>query len=211
MIVWVFGTSSDFGQAMVSEFEQHVTEVHTFGRSNVNYKDPKSFIDAKVNDLKLPDVVVFNTNIGVPFEMNRPIHKQNIDTQKLIFGEWFHNSLDLNFFKVYLFDWLISNGFKGQICHITSQVARDQYPDLKDLLQYKMLRALDYQIIQTQRQYGIDSYGMCPAQLEDITKWAKYMSNLILDKNKEKTWLYGIVKDSNTMTYMTYPSDGLYD
>jgi hypothetical protein len=211
MIVWVFGTSSDFGQVMLSEFEKHATEVHAFGRSNLDYKDPKSFIDSKASELEIPDTVVFNINVGTPFEMSRPIHIQNQNTQKLIFREWFDNSLDTNFFKVYLFDWLINNGFKGQICHITSQVARDQYPDLKDLLQYKMLRALDYQIIQTQRQYGIDSYGMCPAQLEDITKWAKYMSNLILDKNKEKTWLYGIVKDSNTMTYMTYPSDGLYD
>lgn len=211
MIVWVFGTSSEFGQVMLSEFEKHCTEVHAFGRSNVDYKDPKSFIDSMASDFKIPDTVVFNINVGVPFEMNRPIHLQNVDTQKLIFGEWFHNSLDTNFFKVYLFDWLINNGFKGQICHITSQVARDQNPVDKDLLQYKMLRALDYQIIQTQRHYGIDSYGMCPAQLEDITKWAKYMSNLILDKNKEKTWLYGIVKDSNTMTYITYPSDGLYD
>lgn len=211
MIVWVFGTSSDFGQAMVSEFEQHVTEVHTFGRSNVNYKDPKSFIDLKASNLKIPDIVVFNINIGMPFEMNRPIHTQNVDTQKLIFGEWFHNSLDTNFFKVYLFDWLISNKFKGQICHITSQIARDQHPEVKDLLQYKMLRALDYQILQTQRQYGIDSYGMCPAQFEDTFQWPKYMANLILDKNKEKSWLYGIVKDDNKMGYITYPSDGLYD
>jgi hypothetical protein len=110
-----------------------------------------------------------------------------------------------------LFDWLISNKFKGQICHITSQIARDQHPEVKDLLQYKMLRALDYQILQTQRQYGIDSYGMCPAQLEDIFQWSKYMANLILDKNKEKSWLYGIVKDNNKMGYITYPSDGLYD
>lgn len=212
MIVWIFGTSSDFGQVMVSEFGQHATKVHAFGRSNVNYKDPKSFIDSKSNELKIPDIVIFNTNIGTPFEMNRPIHLQNIDTQKLIFAEWFHNSLDLNFFKIYLFDWLINNGFKGQICHITSQIARDQNPADKDLLQYKMLRALDYQIIQTQRQYGIDSYGVCPAQLEDIIQWAKYITNLILDKNKEKSWLYGIAKNDNgTMTYIPYPSDGIYD
>ena len=211
MIVWVFGTSSDFGQVMLSEFEQHATEVHAFGRSNVNYKDPKSFVDSKASELEIPDTVVFNINVGVPFEMNRPIHTQDVDTQKLIFGEWFHNSLDTNFFKVYLFDWLISNGFKGQICHITSQVARDQYPELKDLLQYKMLRSLDYQIIQTQKQYGINAYGMCPANIQDSVEWPKYMANLILDKDKETSWLYGIVRDDGVMGYISYPSEGLYD
>ena len=211
MIVWVFGTSSDFGQVMLSEFEQHATEVHAFGRSNVNYKDPKSFVDSKASELEIPDTVVFNINIGVPFEMNRPIHTQDVDAQKLIFGEWFHNSLDTNFFKVYLFDWLINNGFKGQICHITSQVARDQYPELKDLLQYKMLRALDYQIIQTQRQYGITSYGMCPGDIKDNVEWPKFMSNLILDNTKVKSWLYGIFKDDGEIDYIHYPSEGLYD
>ncbi len=211
MIVWVFGTSSDFGQVMLSEFEKHATEVHAFGRGNLDYKDPKSFIDSKASELEIPDTVVFNINVGTPFEMSRPIHIQNQNTQKLIFREWFDNSLDTNFFKVYLFDWLINNGFKGQICHITSQVARDQYPDLKDLLQYKMLRALDYQIIQTQKQYGINSYGMCPAQIKDNIEWPKYMPKLVLDNDKENTWLYGIIRDDDKMDYITYPSEGLYD
>ncbi len=74
-----------------------------------------------------------------------------------------------------------------------------------------MLRALDYQIIQTQKQYGINSYGMCPAQIKDNIEWPKYMAKLILDNDKENTWLYGIIRDDDKMDYITYPSEGLYD
>jgi len=74
-----------------------------------------------------------------------------------------------------------------------------------------MLRSLDYQIIQTQKQYGINSYGMCPAHIQDSTEWPKYMANLILDQDKETSWLYGVIKDDGVMGYISYPSEGLYD
>jgi hypothetical protein len=52
---------------------------------------------------------------------------------------------------------------------------------------------------------------MCPAQIKDNIEWPKYMAKLVLDNDKENTWLYGIIRDDDKMDYITYPSEGLYD
>ena len=74
----------------------------------------------------------------------------------------------------------------------------------------KMQRALDYQIIQNERAHGINSYGICPANIQDNVEWPKYIAKLICDKNKNASWLYGIIKDKD-LDYIYYPSEGLYD
>ena len=116
----------------------------------------------------------------------------------------------VNFFKIFLFDWLLSKNFNGEIAHITSQIAKDTNPEYKNLLNYKMQRALDYQIIQNERAHSINSYGICPANIQDNVEWPKYIAKLICDKNKNASWLYGIIKDKD-LDYIYYPSEGLYD
>tara|TARA_B100000900_G_scaffold232247_1_gene197252 strand:+ start:1705 stop:2355 length:651 start_codon:yes stop_codon:yes gene_type:complete len=210
MNIWLFGKSSEFSQHMTSQWQKSNYNVIEFGRENINYSNPELFIE-QAEKISFPDYVVFNVNVGVPFELNSPIHKQNVNTQKLIFGEWFQNNLDINFFKVYIFDWLLDNNFKGEVAHITSQIAKDTNPDYKNLLNYKMQRALDYQIIQNQRAYGINSYGICPASIQDSVGWPKYIASLITNSNKDKSWLYGIIKDEKEINYISYPPEGLYD
>ena len=210
MNIWLFGKSSEFSQHMTSQWQKSNFNVIEFGRENINYSNPELFIE-QAEKISFPDYVVFNVNVGVPFELNSPIHKQNVNTQKLIFGEWFQNNLDINFFKVYIFDWLLDNNFKGEVAHITSQIAKDTNPDYKNLLNYKMQRALDYQIIQNQRAYGINSYGICPASIQDSVGWPKYIASLITNSNKDKSWLYGIIKDEKEINYISYPPEGLYD
>ncbi len=210
MNIWLFGKSSEFSQHMTSQWQKSNYNVIEFGRENINYSNPELFIE-QAEKISFPDYVVFNVNVGVPFELNSPIHKQNVNTQKLIFGEWFQNNLDINFFKVYIFDWLLDNNFKGEVAHITSQIAKDTNPDYKNLLNYKMQRALDYQIIQNQRAYGINSYGICPASIQDSVGWPKYIASLITNSDKDKSWLYGIIKDEKEINYISYPPEGLYD
>ena len=210
MNIWLFGKSSEFSQHMTSQWQKSNFNVIEFGRENINYSNPELFIE-QAEKISFPDYVVFNVNVGVPFELNSPIHKQNVNTQKLIFGEWFQNNLDINFFKVYIFDWLLDNNFKGEVAHITSQIAKDTNPDYKNLLNYKMQRALDYQIIQNQRAYGINSYGICPASIQDSVGWPKYIASLITNSDKDKSWLYGIIKDEKEINYISYPPEGLYD
>ncbi len=207
--IWLFGKSSDFGQGMVKQFESLGYNLVTFGRENLDYANPKQFIESN-NKLPVPQYVVYNINVGVPFEMNRPIHEQNTFTQKLLLNEWYQNNLDVNFFKIFLFDWLLSKNFNGEIAHITSQIAKDTNPEYKNLLNYKMQRALDYQIIQNERAHSINSYGICPANIQDNVEWPKYIAKLICDKNKNSSWLYGIIKDKD-LDYIYYPSEGLYD
>tara|TARA_B100001057_G_scaffold468264_1_gene527272 strand:+ start:23044 stop:23673 length:630 start_codon:yes stop_codon:yes gene_type:complete len=209
MNIWLFGKSSDFGQGMVKQFESLGYNLVTFGRENLDYANPKQFILSN-DKLPVPQYVVYNINVGVPFEMNRPIHEQNTFTQKLLLNEWYQNNLDVNFFKIFLFDWLLSKNFNGEIAHITSQIAKDTNPEYKNLLNYKMQRALDYQIIQNERAHGINSYGICPANIQDNVEWPKYIAKLICDKNKTASWLYGIIKDKD-LDYIYYPSEGLYD
>ncbi len=210
MSIWLFGKSSEFSQHMASQWKEDGHDVNEFGRSDVNYADPEKFI-AMVSKLTIPNYVVFNINVGVPFECSPNLHKQSVYTQKLIFKEWFDNNLDVNFFKMYIFNWLIDKKFKGDIAHITSQIAKDTNPEYKGLLNYKMQRALDYQIIQNQRAYGINSYGICPANIQDSVAWPKYMAKLICDKDKDPSWLFGIIKEEDQLNYICYPSEGLYD
>ena len=210
MNIWLFGKSSDFSQHMIDQWHKEGYQVTEFGRENVNYMNPAEFVEQVKQNLPLPDFVVYNINVGVPFELNRPIHKQNVDTQKIIFNEWYQNNLNVNFFKVFLFDWLLENNFKGEVAHITSQIAKDTNPEYKNLLIYKMQRALDYQIIQNERAHSINSYGICPANIQDNVEWPKYIAKLICDKNKNSSWLYGIIKDKD-LDYIYYPSEGLYD
>tara|TARA_B100000963_G_scaffold267846_1_gene236046 strand:+ start:279 stop:932 length:654 start_codon:yes stop_codon:yes gene_type:complete len=210
MNIWLFGKSSDFSQHMIDQWHKEGYQVTEFGRENVNYMNPAEFVEQVKQNLPLPDFVVYNINVGVPFELNRPIHKQNVDTQKIIFNEWYQNNLNVNFFKVFLFDWLLENNFKGEVAHITSQIAKDTNPEYKNLLIYKMQRALDYQIIQNERAHSINSYGICPANIQDNVEWPKYIAKLICDKNKNASWLYGIIKDKD-LDYIYYPSEGLYD
>ena len=131
MNIWLFGKSSDFGQGMVKQFESLGYNLVTFGRENLDYANPKQFILSN-DKLPVPQYVVYNINVGVPFEMNRPIHEQNTFTQKLLLNEWYQNNLDVNFFKIFLFDWLLSKNFNGEIAHITSQIAKDTNPEYKN-------------------------------------------------------------------------------
>ena len=211
MNIWLFGKSSDFSQHMVDQWHEDGHKVTQLGRENVNYTNPAEFIEEAKDKLPFPDYVVFNINVGVPFELNHPIHNQNVDTQKIIFNEWYQNNLDTNFFKVFVFDWLIENNFKGEIAHITSQIAKDTNPEFKNLLTYKMQRALDYQIIQNQRANGINSYGICPAHIKDVVGWPRYIATLITDVTKDQSWLYGIIKEERQIYYISYPPEGLYD
>ncbi len=211
MNIWLFGKSSEFSQHMVNKWNDQSHSITQFGRENVNYRNPAEFIEGLKEQFGIPDYVVFNINVGVPFELNRPVQKQNVDTQKIIFNEWYQNNLDTNFFKVFLFDWLLENNFNGEVAHITSQIAKDTNPEFKNLLIYKMQRALDYQIIQNQRAYGINSYGICPSNIQDSVGWPKYIASLITNTNKEHSWLYGIIKEENEINYISYPSEGLYD
>ena len=103
------------------------------------------------------------------------------------------------------------NNFKGEIAHITSQIAKDTNPEFKNLLTYKMQRALDYQIIQNQRANGINSYGICPAHIKDVVGWPRYIATLITEVTKDQSWLYGIIKEEREIYYISYPPEGLYD
>ena len=67
MSIWLFGKSSEFSQHMASQWKEDGHDVNEFGRSDVNYADPEKFI-AMVSKLTIPNYVVFNINVGVPFE-----------------------------------------------------------------------------------------------------------------------------------------------
>ena len=95
MSIWLFGKSSEFSQHMASQWKEDGHDVNEFGRSDVNYADPEKFI-AMVSKLTIPNYVVFNINVGVPFECSPNLHKQSVYTQKLIFKEWFDNNLDVS-------------------------------------------------------------------------------------------------------------------
>ena len=90
MNIWLFGKSSDFSQHMVDQWHEDGHKVTQLGRENVNYTNPAEFIEQAKDNLPFPDYVVFNINVGVPFELNHPIHNQNVDTQKIILKERLH-------------------------------------------------------------------------------------------------------------------------
>ena len=75
----------------------------------------------------------------------------------------------------------------------------------KDLQLYKMLRAVDYELIWNNRNYGMNAYGICPAANTRPMDWADYVAQEIQNKDIGiGYWLYGVGETPKGLKMVKY-------
>ena len=220
MVTWFFGASSDWSQRIISKLEGQVVQ---FSRSSNERRnsdidsietvyDPsglKEWLDTVAIEQPKPDRVIFNINTGMVEELSSNIYL-DIPTQFTIFNDWWINNKEQLFFRTTLMNWLHNvHNFKGDVCHITSQISADHNDNWRDLQLYKMLRAVDYEIIWNNRNYGMNAYGICPAANTRPMDWADFVAQEIQDPNIGiKYWLYGVGETPKGLKMVKYQDWG---
>ena len=201
MSTWFFGASSDFSQNMIKHLDGDVIQ---FGRSNVSYHpaDIKDWINETLEPLETPKKIIFNINTGSVQELRYPMHDNDPIENYNRFNTWWSDNRNQLFFKTYLMDYMInvrdfSSVIGNQVCYITSQISADHNPEWAGMQLYKQLRAIDYELIWSNRNNNLNAYGICPAANTRPMDWSEFMAKHI---NKESTgkhnWLYGVAEKS---------------
>ena len=155
MIVWLFGSTSPFAQALKAALESASHTVVPYGRDTVDYNEPHSFIKGKT----APDMIIFNQHVSggfmTPFLQYHPAFHRDYTLKPM------HQHMDsVLFFKQYLVEYFK----KTKFVFITSSIAVLKAHGM-NLLAYRMLRALEHQLIYAAAVDSIDAIGICPGGL----------------------------------------------
>ena len=160
MIVWIFGSSSPFTTALKLWLDRAGHTVITYGRNNVDYTNPTAFLENR----SAPDMIIFNQHASggflIPFLDYTP--SDHIDyALKPMYAQ-----ID----SVLLFKTYLVQTFKEtKFIFITSSIAILKKHGMQ-LLVYRMIRALEHQLIYAAAADGINAFGICPGGLtEDNT------------------------------------------
>jgi hypothetical protein len=155
VIVWLFGSTSPFAQALKAALESAGHSVVAYGRDTVDYNEPKEFVEGLLG----PDMVIFNQHVGggfmEPFLDYHPAFHRDY-TMKPVYEH-----LDsVLLFKLYLIHYYS----RAKFVFVTSSIAVLKEHGL-DLVMYRMLRSLEHQIIYAAAADGINAIGICPGGL----------------------------------------------
>ena len=212
---WFFGTSSKWSEVFI---ENLPGDVFKFGRNlskkqgtyTVNYHPDRLNSQFKEFDkFPIPSLIVFNINTGGVKELHTPYQEENTVENYTTFNKWWKDNSEQLFFKHTLLEYLLGRGFTGKVCYITSQISVDRNPKWNNLLLYKSLRSIDYELIWNMRNKGVNAFGVCPASNRVPERWASFISNFIQKPDIGlNEWLYGVSENSNdnSLTMIKYPT-----
>ena len=155
MIVWLFGSTSPFAQALKAALETAGHTVVSYGRDTVDYRNPAQFVQG----LSQPDLIVFNQRVGGGFM--KPFLDYDTDFHREYTTKPMFEHIDSVFlFKTFLVEYYKQTKF----VFITSSIAVLKDYGLEQL-GYRMLRALEHQLIYAASANGINAIGICPGGL----------------------------------------------
>lgn len=158
MIVWLFGSTSPFAQALTAALEYAGHGVVAYGRDTVDYNEPKEFVQGLVE----PDMIIFNQHVSGGFM--EPFLDYHPALQRDYAMKPVYEHLDsVLLFKLYLTHYYS----KTKFIFITSSIAVLKEHGLH-LVMYRMLRALEHQIIYAAAADGINAIGICPGGLSSV-------------------------------------------
>lgn len=156
MIVWLFGSTSPFARALMSALESAGHTVIPYGRDTVDYSEPQLFVRGKT----APDMIIFNQHVSggfmKPFLQYHPAFHRDYTLKPM-----YQHMDSVLLFKQYL----IESYKQSKFVFITSSIAVLKQHGL-DLIAYRMLRALEHQLLYAAAADGIDALGICPGGLD---------------------------------------------
>ncbi len=168
MIVWLFGSTSPFAQALKAALESAGHTVFAYGRDTVDYNNPKEFVKDRVQ----PDLIIFNQHVAggfmTPFLNYHPEFHRDYTLKPM------YKHMD----SVLLFKTYLVEAFKqSKFIFITSSIAVLKEHGM-ELLAYRMLRALEHQLIYAAAADGINALGICPGGL-DASNTVEYANKTV--------------------------------
>jgi hypothetical protein len=176
VIVWLFGSTSSFAQALKAALESAGHSVVAYGRSTVDYSKPEEFVAGNT----APDMIIFNQHVSGGFQ--QPFLNYHPEFHRDYTLKPMHEHMDsVLLFKTYLVEYFKQTKF----IFITSSIAVLKEFGMK-LLAYRMLRGLEHQLIYAAAADGIDAIGICPGGLDEnnTTEYANKTINLALSNVK---------------------------
>jgi NAD(P)-dependent dehydrogenase (short-subunit alcohol dehydrogenase family) len=176
VIVWLFGSTSPFAVAVKAALEAAGHHVFAYGRGTVDYTDPKNFVEG----LDAPDMIIFNQHVSGGFQ--QPFLDYHPEFHRDYTLKPIHEHMDsVLLFKTYLVEYFKQTKF----IFITSSIAVLKEHGM-ELLAYRMLRALEHQLIYAAAADGINALGICPGGLnsDNTVEYANRTVDLALSSVK---------------------------
>ncbi len=176
MVVWLVGSTSPFAVAVKAALESAGHHVFAYGRGTVDYTDPKNFVEG----LDAPDMIIFNQHVSGGFQ--QPFLDYHPEFHRDYTLKPMHEHMDsVLLFKTYLVEYFKQTKF----IFITSSIAVLKEHGM-ELLAYRMLRALEHQLIYAAAADGINALGICPGGLnsDNTVEYANRTVDLALSNAK---------------------------
>jgi len=179
-LAWIFGHSSNFSQALISEFRDNDISTYGWGRDTLDYTDFNKFIEGKV----VPDIVILNANIEeqIALQINTQNYKDiSVDDMTTMLTKY--SPVFLFFIK--LIKWLESKDEPVKICSITSSITGWPFKD-NQYVMYAVLRSMLQQVVFSASNSVTTAFCVSPSGIDanNIKDYAKDVVYL-LDKRTD--------------------------
>ena len=177
-LAWIFGHSSNFSQALISEFRDNDISTYGWGRDTLDYTDFNKFIEGKV----VPDIVVLNANIEEQIAFR--IDTDNYKTLEISdMSDMLTTYSPIFLFFVKLIKWLEEQDKQINICNISSSITA--WPNRhRQNVMYAVLRSMLQQVVFSASNSVTTAFCVSPSGIDtnNINNYAERVISLIKSK-----------------------------
>ena len=166
-MIWIIGSSSDYSKAVANEF----VNVKTFGRHNIDYKQPFDKFIAKQKEM--PNKIFINIRAEQDFAVD-------IDSSDKAYKKMLEDFLPIWLWKIRLYSYFYKQKIECTICEVTSSITYWTYRH-KQNMPYASLRSISQQ---TALAHNTDILTVFQVSPDNITK-----DNTILYAKKTADWM----------------------
>ena len=200
-LAWIFGHTSNFSQALDSEFRDNGISTYGWGRDTIDYADFDKFIEGKV----VPDIIVLNANIEeqIALQIDTKNYK-NIRVEDMTSMLTTYSPVFLFFVK--LIKWLEQQNKEASICAISSSITAWPYKT-NQYIMYAVLRSMLQQVVFSASNSVTTAFCVSPSGIDthNISHYANQVIRLI--KNKTDLQLIDLSMTDPVIDLTRYSND----
>ena len=182
MTAWVIGSSSEYSQAVVKQFEQAGHVVCQMGRANLDYGATPG---AQLESRETPDFVFLNINA------EDSAYKTGVNRTLPSHIDWDSYSRVLDF-KHALYEYLYSINPEVSVCEVTSSITAWPY-EFPNHMPYSIMRSASQTICATHSN-KLNIFSVCPNGIDLVPSKPQLYAELTynLMRNRPECGIYNL-------------------